>query len=184
MNKLRQIALLCGIAIALTVAIGGYAVTHSASAKSGWRTVNPNGIFNAAGIPTTSGIENIYIVKTGQNYAANFSGLGTDNVLATITASGGSVNIPYNTSFAIVVAVKGSSENMAYVQVENLKVELAASGAFTITQENSANENEHIFASGSGYIRVNVVWDNSTNYYKEAPSGSLSLNPVRLWLWS
>jgi hypothetical protein len=148
-------------------------------------TVPKGGQVFGGGIPTASGIENIYIVDISQ-VAWNIDfGTDNENVLGVITGSGLSCNIPYDTPFAIVVAVKGHDDNMAYVQVENLSVELAASGSFTITAENSTNANEHVFVDGTPtYIRVNAVWDNATVGYTLSAGGSLSLDPVSLWCWS
>jgi len=147
-------------------------------------TVTPTAKVYGADIPTYSGIENIYIVDNthGGGWAVNFS--NHENVLGTITASGGSCSIDYNKHFVIVVAVKGHDENMAYVQKENLKVELAASGSFTISAENSSDADEYVFDDGTPtYIRVNAVWDNNGNGYKLPAGGSLSLDTVKLWLW-
>lgn len=175
---------IAGIAL-LAIGIGLYLIMAPAATAYGAVSVLPGNLVYGASIPTYSGIENIYIVKTGQTYTENFSGLGTDNVLGTITSSSGSVNIPYNTNFVIVVAVKGHDENMAYVQKENLKVELAISGSFTLAQENSTDAKEYQFATSAGvWIRMNVVWDNNGNYYQLAPGGSITLDPVRLWTWA
>lgn len=138
-----------------------------------------------AGIPQYSGIENVYIVKAthGAGWSINF-GANPENVLGVITASGGSTNIPYNTPFVIVIAVKGSRENMAYVVKENLKVELAVSGSFSIPLENSPDSREYVFEQVPNvYIRVNAVWDNNGNGYILPPAGSITLDPIRLWCW-
>jgi len=134
-----------------------------------------------------SGIENIYIMEHG-NYAKDENLSGHENILGVITSSGGSVSIPYETLFDIVVAVKAGSDNMAYVVKENMKVELAASGSFTITQENSADANEYVFENSGygttdGWLRANVVWDNAGNGYSLPADGSITLDPVNLWCW-
>jgi len=62
---------------------------------------------------------------------------------------------------------------------------MAASGSFTITQENSTDANEYVFAESAGvYIRVNAVWDNNGAGYTLSAGGSISLDPIRLWCWS
>ena len=173
---------LVAVAVALG-AVGAFAIPQTVSSMP---TISvPSGIVKAAGVPTYSGIENIYIVDNdhAEGYEIDFS--GNENVLDTITASTGTASIDYDTPFVIVVAVKGHDENMAYVQEENLMVELAASGSFTITQENSADADEYLFDDGTPtYIRMNVIWDNSDAGYTLAAGGSISLNPVRLWTWA
>ncbi|MEM3421729.1 MAG: hypothetical protein QW315_05680 [Candidatus Hadarchaeum sp.] len=137
--------------------------------------------------PENSGIENIYIVKTGQNYTQNFSGL-TDNYLAVISSNGASVIIPYDTPFAIVVAVTGHKDNMGQLTTAYLKVALGAitsSGEWSIPYENSDDNSaikENIFYSDSTKIRVNVVWDNGGNYYQLKADDNLIIQHVDLWL--
>jgi hypothetical protein len=152
-------------------------------AEAGTVLVPKSVVLGAA--PTGSGIENIYIVKATHAAGWNIDfGLGNENILGVITSSGGSANIPYETPFVIVVAVKGTKDNMAYLVKENLMVELAASGSFTIAQENSPDSREYVFATdGSTYIRVNAIWDNAGSGYKLPAGGSVTLNPVRLWCW-
>jgi len=167
----------------IALAVAAWALIPSNVAPSGKVKIGA-GIVYGASEPTYSGIENIYIVDNDHaaGWEINFS--GNENVLGVIEASEGSCDIAYDTAFVIVVAVKGHDENMAYVQEENLQVELAVSGSFTITQENSADENEYVFVDGTpDYIRVNVVWDNATNGYILPASGSISLDPVKLWCW-
>ena len=181
-DKVKVAIVLC----CLIAAVGIYAVGAGGGSTSAAISVPKGGVLIAAGIPDYSGIENVYIVDN--SHAAGWDidfGTYSENVLGVITANEGTANIPYETGFKIVVAVKGHTDNMAYVQKENLQVELAASGAFTITQENSANDKEYVFAESAGvYIRVNVVWDNDGAGYTLPAGGSISLNPIRLWCWS
>lgn len=132
--------------------------------------------------PENSGIENIYIVKAGQTYTENFSDW-IDNCLEVITYNTESVTIPYDTPFAIVVAVTGHKDNMGQLTTAYLKVELGATspGGVNIGPENSIDDNEHIFYSDDNKIRVNVVWDNGSNYYQLHADDNLTLN-VSLWL--
>jgi len=138
----------------------------------------------AAAEPVGSGIENVYIVDNAHAAGWNINFSGNENVLGTIEASGASINIPYDTPFVIVVAVKGHDDNMAYVQIENLKVELGVTGTFAIGPENSVDANEYVFLEDPGvYIRTNVVWDNAGAGYVLPAGGSITLDPIRLWLW-
>jgi hypothetical protein len=139
--------------------------------------------------PENSGIENIYIVKAGQNYDENFSGLGSDNVLAVISSNGATVEIPYNTPFAIVVAVTGHKDNMGQLSAAYMKVALGAttsSGTWSIPYENSDDNSaikERVFFPSNGtIIRFNVVWDNNGNYYQLQADDNLIINHVGLWL--
>ncbi|MGC8816663.1 MAG: hypothetical protein ACP5PX_02465 [Candidatus Hadarchaeum sp.] len=134
--------------------------------------------------PENSGIENIYIVKAGQNYNENFSGL-TDNYLAVISSNGSYVTIPYDTPFAIVVAVTGHKDNMGKLDKAYLKVALGAttdSNSWSITWDNSNDTNEYIFYSDATKIRVNVVWDNSGSYYQLQADDNLNIQHVDLWI--
>jgi len=144
------------------------------------------GLVWAAGTPTYSGIENIYIMDNAHasGFAQDLS--GNENILGVITQDGGSCTIPYETYFTIVPAVKADDDNMAYVQKENTKVELAASGAFSIAQENSTDANEVIFdgSEGGTYIRYNVTqWDNNGKGYKLRAGDNITIDPCRLWTW-
>lgn len=147
-------------------------------------TIGPGGSVVAGDVPTYSGIENIYIVKDkleengeNQNYYDNFASLGTDNVENTITASSGQTkNINYNENFAIVVAVKGHTDNMANVVVENMHVYLSTTGTFTDTENTAVTENRFIFDDGSPtYIRVNHVCDNQGDWYRLPAGGSIDI---------
>ncbi|MEM4188110.1 MAG: hypothetical protein QXN56_02960 [Candidatus Hadarchaeum sp.] len=135
--------------------------------------------------PENSGIENIYIVKAGQTYTENFSGL-TDNYLAVISSNGASVIIPYDTPFAIVVAVTGHKDNMGQLTTAYLKVALQAStdsGDWSIAYDNSDDSKEYIFYPSDGTkIRVNVVWDNNGNYYQLKADDNLNILHADLWL--
>lgn len=147
-------------------------------------TVGSSNVVFTGDIPTYSGIENIYIVKSGQDYSQNFSGLGTDNVLGTITATTGSVDIPYETDFAIVVAVKGATENMAYVVKENMYVYVDITGSFTASENTNTTGKRTVFLDGTPtYIRVNHYCDNGGSYYKLPAAGTITLDPVSYYCY-
>lgn len=180
MSKKLPIGIFALVVIA-TIWVG---LLHGASVPAGNIVISRDTLL-AGDIPTYSGIENIYIVKITQVAWDIDFGTLNENVLGVITASTGSCDVPYETAFAIVVAVKGHDENMAYVVKENLKVELTAGGSFEIAAENSADANEYVFAESAGvYIRVNAVWDNATVGYKIPAGGSVSLTSVKQWCWS
>lgn len=160
------------------------------AAPFGSITINPIilNLFGGAGIPTTSGIENIYIMK--HHLFDNTSDLkGHENIVeyngtdAVITASGGSVNIPYNTYFDIVVAIRVDNDNCYDTSSEdNYCVEIDTSGQVSIL-DNSNNENEWTFVDGTpDYVRVNVVFDN-VDGYKLMAGQTLTLDAIRLWVW-
>jgi hypothetical protein len=177
-------------AVLVLAMVLGYALISAPAPNFATVKVGTNVVWAAD--TTYSHIENVYILKN--THAAGFDmdfgdPANQENVLGIITASGGSVNIPYETPFKIVVAVTGKApENLAYVVKENIKVELAVSGSFTIAQENSIDANEYVFensgyGTSSGYLRMNVVWDNAGNGYTLPAGGSVTLDPIRLWCW-
>ena len=152
-------------------------------------TVGSSNVVFTSGIPTYSGIENIYLMDTGTYTKTSDLGTTTTGRMGVITGTGLSATVPYENTFDIVVAFKVKApENAAYAAKENAQIELTASGGFTIGPENSTNSNEYTFASSgenttSGWIRVNAVWDNSGSGYKLPAGGSLSLSSVKLFCW-
>jgi hypothetical protein len=74
---------------------------------------------------------------------------------------------------------------------ESLSVVFKASGAFTIPLESSPDEKEFVFeeegyGSDSGYMRLNVVWDNYGEGYELGENQDLyidntSLRIMRAW---
>lgn|GEM_PF-4822901 len=154
--------------------------------------VKPTIVIGAA--PVGSGIENIYVMKGPGKYdntKAMNSTANLDNILGTIEASGGSVAIPYDTAFDIVIAYKAHGDNTAYNAKENAQIEVQMSGKIVYARENVGNAFETIFenvgaigaTSGStDYIRVNVVHDNWVN--KTLAAGeSVTIDIVKLWCW-
>ncbi len=137
--------------------------------------------------PDNSGIENIYIMPTGQTYTDNMADSG--NALVTLTYSGDSDNIPYDTQFAIVVAVTGHTDNMGQLTEAYMKVALGATTSSTdwsIPYENSDDNNaidEYEFQTSDGtWVRFNVVWDNNASYYQLTADDNLNISAVDLWL--
>lgn len=143
-----------------------------------------------ADVPTTSGIENIYIYKTEDGAAGVYDnsndlkaeGTEAGALLGTITVTAGTANITYDTAFDIIVAVKVHLDNLAYLSVDNMNVELAASNAFTITAENS--DNKVIFTDGSpDYYCINVIWDNNNAGYTLHADQTLDIDSCKLWCY-
>ncbi|MFQ6130367.1 MAG: hypothetical protein ACE5OT_06175 [Candidatus Hadarchaeaceae archaeon] len=178
--------------IIIVAAIGAWAIFGGAPAAppAGTATITAiagQGTVFAAGVPpgTASGIENVYIIATGA-YVDTGNLSGDPDILGVITASGGSVNIPYETAFDIVVAVKAGTDNMAYAVLENMNVSIAVSGSFTITEENATNKSlfeNSGYGTTTGWIRVNAIWDNANAGYTLPAGGSITIGPIKLWGW-
>ncbi len=180
--------------IVIVVGLGAWTLLGQAPAGTATITgIAGTGTVFAASIPldTASGIENVYIIQHG-NYNENDNLCGNENILGVITATLGSVNIAYETSFDIVVAVKSGSDNMAYVTIDNMKVGLAITGSFTQTDENAPGTYSHMapvpyensnYGTTSGWLRINAVWDNNNNGYKLPANGTLTLENINLWGW-
>ncbi len=176
------------IIIVIVVGLGTWALLEQASAGVATITAAAGqGIVFAGGIPagTSSGIENVYIIAHG-TYTKTENLSGNSNILGVIEANTGSVNIAYETSFDIVVAVKVGTDNMAYVNLDNMNVSLAVGGSFSISEENTADKNlfeNSGYGTATGWIRVNAVWDNNGNGYTLPAGGSIALDPIKLWGW-
>ncbi len=140
------------------------------------------GLAFAGGIPTDSGIENVYIMQHGLfTNTDNLSGHENLQVYqgntAVIESSGADPeNIPYENYFDIVVAVKGHEDNMAYVNKENMYVRLVISNAFTDDETTLSTGKRYQFATdGSTWIRVNHLFDNDGNGYKLGAGENIGL---------
>lgn len=185
------------IIIVAVAGVGAWAVLGTPGAPAGTATVEAiagQGTVFAGGVPsgTTSGIENVYIITHGAvNENDNLSGSGS--LLGTITTSGGSCTIAYETAFDIVVAVKVGTDNMAYVSIDNMNVGLQISGSFTLAEENAggttnssmavhSHENSG-YGTTSGWLRINAVWDNNGVGYDLPAGGSITLSNIKLWGW-
>jgi len=181
--------------IVIVVGLGAWALLGQVPAgAASISAVAGQGVVFAGGIPagTASGIENVYIIAHG-TYTDTDNLSGDASILGVIEATTGSVNIAYETSFDIVVAVKVGTDNMAYVHVDNMNVSLAASGSFTITEENAGDSvNSHKattphensgYGTTSGWLRINCVWDNNGSGYKLPANGSITIDPIKLLGW-
>ncbi len=184
-------------AVIMAAAIGAWALWPTGTPVTpSYATVSaiagPGTVFTG-GVPSASGIENVYIIATSGLDDDNENVSGDPDILGVIEADSGSTNIPYETAFTIVVAVKAHSDNLAYVVRENMKVELTGSGSFTISAENAGDSaNSHLaaepfdnsgYGTTSGWLRINAVWDNGGTGYRLPAGGTLSLDPIRLWGW-
>jgi len=161
-------------------AIWGGAPTAPTPSSPSWNSV--------LGMPSgsKSGIVNVYIAKTGENYSENWSAVATtDNYYLKQTASGQTGSIPYETSFVFLIEVTGHDDNMAYINTDNLKVELSVTGSFTKAAENTngGDGTEYQFVLDSTHIGVNAVWDNGGSFFKLPAGGSIDYT-TKLWLWA
>jgi len=164
------------------------------------------GIAYAANIPENSGIENVYIMKHGA-YNPSENLCNNENIYDVIEYSGDTGILPYEVPFDIVVTVKIKSDAetsdkdaaklVAYVNPDNMKVELITSGDINFA-DNSVDDNEHAFDNncpfepgaynpGSGtpddWARVNVVFDNYGNGFRIRAGGSFNYS-ITLWVWA
>jgi len=173
------------VVVIVVAAIGAWAIfrgepTASPTAPS-WGSITVLGFTGGQ----KSGIVNVYIAKTGQDYDENWSAVATtDNYYLKQTATGQTGNIPYETSFVFLIEVTGHDDNMAYINLDNLKVELAVTGSFTKTAENTDGGDgaEYQFVLDATHIGVNAVWDNNGNFFKLPAGGSIDYT-TKLWLW-
>lgn len=141
------------------------------------------GIAFAGGIPTDSGIENVYIMQHGlfentdnltmhenlQTYGGNTAVIEDTGLAAE--------NVPYENTFDIVVAVKGHTDNMAYVNKENMYVRLVIANAFSDDVSSLDNDlMRYDFEDGTPtFIRTNHLFDNDGNGYTLAAGENIDL---------
>jgi hypothetical protein len=136
-----------------------------------------------------TGIENIYIMKYGQYDPLMPLDNQYDNQDAVISQSGQTVDVTSSSLFEIVAAVRVKApDNIAYVRVDNMQVVMGVSGAFIIPTDPPADEYEHVFESegynsSSGYMRVNVVWDNNGEGYALQHGEDLDIDNISLLLF-
>ncbi|MFN4132752.1 MAG: hypothetical protein ACK4GQ_00040 [Candidatus Hadarchaeales archaeon] len=170
----------------------GLSNPQNRSEAPGWKLVAMwGGDGSWFSLENPSGIENIYIMKHDSGYDKN-SWLGQyvgDNnyCLDVITGSGQTADIPYETPFDLVPAVKGDANDasLAYASKENVKVELEWTAGFS-WHDNSTDMIEYVFENSgygttTGYVRINAVFDNNGTGWK-LPAGSYAGYTVRLWL--
>ncbi len=173
------------ILIVAVAGVGAWAILGGAPATppsaGGWTSRSVLGFTGGQ----KSGIVAVYIAKPGQDFNDNWSQLATtDNYYLKQTASAQSGNIPYDTNFVILVEVVGNDDNMAGINLDNLKVELGITGSFTKTAENTDGGDgaETQFTISGTEIGVNAVWDNDGNNFKLSTGGSIDYT-TKLWLW-
>lgn len=181
--------------VVLAGVLGWSMATPVATPTSGWKIIEIRSTdlptVLAAGIPQTSGIENIHYMKTGSGYdkSENLTTYVGNSTywMATYTGSGWDGSVAYEVAFDVVVVVKGHSDNMAYATKENLKAELGLSGDI-VYSDNSTDLMEYVFenenyGSNAGWLRVNAVFDNNGNGWTLRAGDSAPFT-VKLWQWA
>ena len=144
------------------------------------------GIAFAGGIPTDSGIENIYIMQHGlfdntENLSdhANLQTYGGNTAVIEDTGLAAE-NVPYENLFDIVVAVKGHTDNMAYVNKENMYVRIVITNAFSADETTLDNAlRRYKFDNDAGtstWLRANHLFDNDGNGYKLGAGENIALS--------
>jgi len=176
--------------IIIVAAVGAWAFYPSATtpvtpagAPATISVPTAGGIGFAGPIPTDSGIENIYIMQHGLfENTDNLSGHDNLQVYSGNTAviedtGEAAENIPYENYFDIVVAVKGHTDNMAYVNKENMYVKIVISNAFADTENTLSTEKRYKFDNDATptWIRVNHLFDNDGNGYKLGAGENIAL---------
>jgi ssRNA-specific RNase YbeY (16S rRNA maturation enzyme) len=149
------------------------------------------------------GIENIYIIdfmdgENGQNFRDQPTAwiVESDNNKSIIYCSGDTAEIPYENTFAIVVAVRIQAENIAYLTKDNMQNVMSFLYGGSEWKENSddgnldtvpdANGGEFVFcnnyidktaSSGAldGYVMMNHVCDNGGAGYVLKAGGSITI---------
>ncbi len=140
------------------------------------------GIAFAGGIPTDSGIENIYIMQHGlfentENLTSHENLQTYSGNTAVIEDTGQAAeNVPYENLFDIVVAVKGHTDNMAYVNKENMYVRIVISNAFSDDESTVTTGKRYDFEDGTPtFIRTNHLFDNDGNGYRLGAGDNIAL---------
>jgi len=167
------------VVIIIVAAIGAWAIFGGApAAPTGWTAV--------LGLIGNVGIENIYLMDNTKTYSLNADLCEHENILeyegqdVVITGTGLTENIPYGAGFDFVVAIRVPSENVANLAVENIIVELAATGAISLSADNSTDGEEYIFDSGDPY-RINVLL---TQWQDLVLSAGESFDfTAKVWVW-
>lgn len=166
--------------IIIVAAIGAWAIFGGAPAAppTGWTAV--------LGMIEGVGIENIYLMDNTKTYSLTGDLSGHENILeyegqdVVITSTGLTENIPYGAGFDFVVAIRVPSDNVANLAVENIMAELAATGAISLSADNSTDAEEYVFDSGDPY-RINVLLTEWQDLVLSA-GGSFDFT-AKVWLW-
>jgi len=175
-------------AILIVAVIVAWAITRPQPTKPASIGIG-GGVVVYGAAPVKSGIENIYILKSGYDNRLNLSPQ-TAYHLAVITGPGQTVNIPYDVAFDIVIAYKAHGDNLGYLRLDNAQIEWKVSGAYTVSLENIPDAREIIFENTTAigtkvkgtdnYMRVNVV---AAKGWTLLGGQSVTLDPVTLWIW-
>ena len=153
-----------------------------------------------ADIPSESGIENIYFFVHGfgdddednhfhwnsQGPAENENILEYNGTDVVITSSGGSVNVPADTKFDIVVAFKvHSSQVYDPTQTDNFRIEYIFSGAIS-DADNTTSVNMFCFdndGTGTTWGRWVAVLNNGGEGYSLTAGSNFSIDNIALYGW-
>jgi hypothetical protein len=162
--------------------------TLNARIRGPFYTVRSRRNMLAVPVETNTGIENIYIVKW-KGYDPNLNlALQPQSWYAVITGSGQTVEVPPGRIFEMVVACRADAPSgISLLSKESLSVVFKVSGAFTIPLENSRDDKEFIFeeegyGTDSGYMRLNVVWDNYGEGYELWENQDLYIDNASLYI--
>ncbi|MEM2192158.1 MAG: hypothetical protein QXG38_00915 [Candidatus Hadarchaeales archaeon] len=190
------------IVIVIAAGLGAWALTQPTLAPAtfsvGELSVFSNGTLVGRGWTQGQsgwqGIENIFLIKYDKGDNTRAFDDQSENWLSSnsvINENGQSINVPYEQYFDIVVDVTlYAPDNLAYASKENLYVYMKWSG-YTTGSDNSFNEpssaKEFVYDGGgggtSGYVKVNVRFNNGGAHWKIPAASQLSLDEVKLFGW-
>jgi hypothetical protein len=128
--------------------------------------------------------------QTGKTWENNADLYGNGQILATLDDNNDSVNIAYETPFAIVVVAHlYAPDNMAYGHLDNIYVYMTTTGEFAL-EENGlvAADNEFCFDNENydttaSSVRVNIVNDNAGAGWVLRAGQSLTLSEITVYGW-
>jgi len=168
---------LVAAAIIIVAAVGAWAILGGTPAAPpagpAWSYV-----FGENTSAANSGIVAIYLAKSSTDNSTDPATWASDNYYAKITAQG-SMNVPYDTNFYIVVEARGVKPYIANTARENIKVELGLTGDLSLTAENKTGTQFSWYTTeGTDNIRVSAVW----GPYSIAANQSFDYT-AKVWLW-
>ncbi len=184
------------IALVIVVAVGAYAGSMYLGGQEEPVDTGPEPSWNSSTVfagPVTSEnshIENVYFMQNGTGYNLNNDLNGNGNIIErnatdVIMTGPGSFteNLPYGENFDFVVAVRSDDNRLAYVDRDNVKVELGVTGAFSVGPENLTGNQLEVFEGTEGtssYLRINAQWDNGGTGYVMQADETINIT-VKLW---
>jgi len=161
--------------IIAAAALGAWVLlpTEVTPVAPGW-----NKVFGENENAGNSGIVAMYIAKEGTDNSTDPATWTTENYYDKITAQG-SMTIPYETNFYIVVEARGVKPYIAYTDTDNIKVELGCTGDVSLTAENKTGAAFSWNTTEGDNIRVSAVW----GPYSIPADGSFDYT-AKVWLWA